>query len=179
MKLRFMLQCAIFAALLCIFSPLAIPLGPVPLTLMLFGVMLCAVVLPWKQSLLSVFLFLLLSLCGLPVFSGGNSGLTALPGPTGGYVWSALLFAPMISALCQKTALAKWPIPGAIVSCLAALPICYLFGTLQFSLLTGRSFGQALGVCVIPFVLPDAIKAVCAALLGVPVRRLIKENISK
>ena len=176
MKLRSMLQCAIFAALLCIFSPLAIPLGPVPLSLWLFGAMLCAVVLPWKQSLLSVFLFLLLSLCGLPVFSGGHSGLTALPGPTGGYVWSALLFCPLISLLAQRTEDKPIALARAILSCFAALPICYFFGTLQFSLVSGRSFSESLSICVLPFLLPDLVKAICAALLGVPVRGLLAKQ---
>ena len=103
MKLRTMLPCAIFAAILCIVSPLSVPIGAVPLTLMLFGVMLCAVVLPWQQSGLSVLLFLLLSLCGLPVFSGGNSGITALPGPTGGYIWSLLLVTPRICVPLMRT----------------------------------------------------------------------------
>ena len=175
MKLKYMLQFAIFAAILCIVSPLSVPIGTIPLTLMLFGVMLCAVVLPWQQSAVSVLLFLLLSLCGLPVFSGGNSGITALPGPTGGYIWSLLLVTPLISLLCQTKLAKKYPIPGAIVSCVLGLPLCYLCGTAQFSLLAGRTFAESLSLCVFPFILPDVLKAVAASLLGVPVRSLLEK----
>ena len=177
MKLRSMLPCAIFAAILCIVSPLSVPIGAVPLTLMLFGVMLCAVVLPWQQSGLSVLLFLLLSLCGLPVFSGGNSGITALPGPTGGYIWSLLLVTPLISFLCRTKLAEKYPLPGAIIACILGLPLCYLCGTAQFSLLAGRSFGESLSLCVFPFIIPDMIKAVAASLLGVPVRKLLEKHL--
>ena len=78
-----MLICAIFAALLCICSPISIPIGAIPISLLLFAVLLCALVLPWRLSTLSVLIFLLLGLW-LPVFSGGHTGITALPGPTGG-----------------------------------------------------------------------------------------------
>lgn len=175
MKLKQMLLCAIFAALLCIFAPLAIPVGAVPLTLLLFGVMLCALVLPWKLSSLSVLLFLLLSLCGLPVFSGGHSGLTALPGPTGGYIWSALLAVPLISLLSQNTPLARWPVVGSFLACIIGLPLIYLCGTLQFSLLAGRTFAESLGVCVLPFLLPDGIKALATSLLTVPIRKSLTQ----
>ena len=33
--------CALFAAMLCVVSPIAIPLGPIPISLGLFGVLLC------------------------------------------------------------------------------------------------------------------------------------------
>lgn len=168
-----MLRCAIFAALLCIASPISVSIGAVPYSLGLFAVMLCGVVLPWRQSLFAVGLYLLLGLCGLPLFAGGHSGLTALPGPTGGYLWSYLLIAPLISRLSQLPREKKLALPVAIGACLASIPLCYFCGTLQFSLLSGRSIQESLAVCVLPFLLPDCGKAVCAALLGVPVRALL------
>lgn len=173
------IQCAIFAALLCIVSPISIKIGTIPLTLWMFGVMLCGVVLPWRQSLLSVVLFLLLSLCGLPVFSGGNSGLTALVGPTGGYIWAYLPLTPLISILCQKTILAKQPFLGALAACLASIPVCYLCATAHYSLLTGTSFSESIAVCAIPFILPDCMKAAAASLLGVTLRRPIERYLTE
>lgn len=176
MKLRHMLICAIFAALLCICSPLSIPVGTIPISLFLFAVLLCGLVLPWRLSLVSAVLFLLLSLW-LPVFSGGNTGISALPGPTGGYIWSGLLLTPLLSLLSQNTPLDRKPFPGALVSILPVILICYGCGTLQFSLLTGRSFAESLAVCVLPFLLPDAIKAVAASLLVRPLRKLVQQQV--
>ncbi len=181
---RFLLRmmiCALFAALLCICSPLAIPIGPVPVTLSVFAVLLCGVVLEWRLGLVSVVVYLLLGLF-LPVFSGGMTGLAALPGPTGGYIWSYPL---MILTVRLVLACFSGPKQGthgkktiieyaaALLGCLAAMPVCYLCGTVQFSIVTNTTIRHALSVCVLPFLLPDLIKALCAALLGVTLRRAL------
>lgn len=174
-----MLQSAIFAALLCIFSPLAIYVGPVPITLSLFFVLLCGVILPWRQSLLSVLLYLLLGLVGLPVFAGGLAGASVFPGPTGGYLWSFLLVAPVVSFLSQQTPLRRLSVFGAVISCATGVLMCYACGTLQFALISGSEFLQAFRICVLPFLLPDACKLAAAGLLGFLVRReLSKQTLS-
>ena len=95
-KIQKLTTCAVFAAILCLLSPIALPLGgPVPFALQIFGVMLCAVTLDWATGQISVLVYLLLGLF-LPIFSGGNTGLSASPGPTGGYIWSYLLMVPVI-----------------------------------------------------------------------------------
>ena len=172
-RLLRLVSCSVFAAFLCLCSPLTIPLGPVPFALQIFAVMLCAVTLDWGAALLSVLVYLLLGLF-LPLFSGGNTGLTALVGPTGGYIWSYLLMVPVIGAFCALPA----PRRGleyalALGGCLPAVALCYLCGTLQFSLLTGTGFREALAVCVLPFVGFDLLKAAAAAFLGVELRRAL------
>ena len=49
-KTKFITRTALFAAVIALLSPFAIPLGPVPITLSLFAVLLSAVVLDWKQA---------------------------------------------------------------------------------------------------------------------------------
>ena len=49
-KIHTMTQCALFAALLCICSPVALPIGPVPITLSLFAVMLVGPLVSWIGS---------------------------------------------------------------------------------------------------------------------------------
>lgn len=172
-----MTLCAVFAALLCLCSPLAIPVGPIPVTLSVFAVLLCAVVLPWKQALVSVAVYLLLGLF-LPVFSGGMTGIAAFPGPTGGYIWSYPLMiltvrglqAPVLRAAGGGKAAAYF---AALAGCIAALPVCYLCGTVQYALLAGVGFRSAWKVCVLPFLPVDLCKAVAAAVLGVTVRDIL------
>ena len=168
-----LLRCAVFAALLCICSPITIPVGVIPFTLGIFAVMLAGVVLGMKAGLLSVITYLALGLF-LPVFSGGNTALTALPGPTGGYIWSYLLMIPVICLIGRIWA--DRPVLAcltAFLGCTAALALCYLCGTLQFSRYSGTSFRRSLTVCVVPFILPDLAKAAAAALLGVSLRRVL------
>lgn len=174
-KLLRLTTCAVFAAILCICSPIVIPLaGPVPFAMQIFGVMLCAVTLDWATAQISVLVYLLIGLF-LPLFSGGNTGLTAIPGPTGGYIWSYLLMVPVIRALRAVPAKNRWlEYALALLGCVLAIALCYACGTVQFSLITGRSFGESLGVCVVPFIGFDLVKALAASLLGAELARILK-----
>lgn len=169
-----LILCAIFSAILCICSSITVPIGPIAFSMAIFAVMLCGVTLPLRLSFVSVLVYLALGLF-LPIFSGGNTGLTALPGPTGGYIWSFLLMIPVIR-LCTGLSDGRL-IPEyatAFAGCVLGIVLCYFCGTLQFSHVAGRSFAESLQVCVIPFILPDLIKAFAAALLGVNLRSLLR-----
>lgn len=167
-----LILCALFAAVLCICSSLSIPVGPIPFSMGIFAVMLCAVVLDWKSALAAVFVYLALGLF-LPIFSGGRTGVAAIPGPTGGYIWSYLLMVPLIGWIGGRSR----RMPGALLTsalgCAAAILVCYLCGTVQYSLFAGVSLQKALAVCVIPFVPYDLLKALIASLLGVSLRRIL------
>ncbi len=169
-----MCVCAVFAAMLCVICPIAIPIGPIPITLSVFAVMLCGVVLDLPYALGAIVVYLVLGLF-LPVFSGGKTGLAAFPGPTGGYIWSYLLMIPVIRGLLsfhRRGQLSEYLL--AFFGCVAATGVCYLCGTVQFSLLSGRSFGESVAVCVTPFIGFDLLKALTAATLGVPLRQLLR-----
>ena len=155
-KLKRMIQCAIFAAILCIFSPLSVSVGPIPFSMAIFAVMLC-----------SVLVYLVLGLCGLPIFSGGNPGLVAIPGPTGGYIWSFVLMVPVIALFKSVPVKALWlRCVLTFAGCVVATALCYVCGTLQFAHIAGKTFREALAVCVIPFIVPDLIKGLVATVLG-------------
>lgn len=175
-KLVRLILCAIFAAVLCICSPIVIPLaGPVPFAMQIFGVMLCAVTLSWGSAQVSVLVYLLIGLF-LPLFSGGNTGLTAIPGPTGGYIWSYLLMVPVIRGFRAIPVKTRWlEYALALCGCVLAIALCYACGTVQFSLITGRSFAESLGVCVVPFIGFDLLKALAASVLGVELAHILKK----
>lgn len=174
-KLLRMTTAAIFAAILCVLSPIAIPLsGPIPFAMQIFAVMLCAVTLDWGTAQLAVLVYLGLGLF-LPIFSGGNTGLSAIPGPTGGYIWSYLLMVPVI-ALFRRIPVKKRGLEYLLAfgGCVAGMALCYLCGTVQFSLVSGNSFGKSLSVCVVPFIGFDLLKAAAAAVLGVEMRHILR-----
>lgn len=176
--LRRMTRCALFAALLCICSPIVIPIGPVPVSLGIFAVMLASVVLgPW-DAVLSIGVFLLLGICGLPLFSGGNSGLPALVGPTGGYVWSYALMAILASSIARiPWKKGKWgETVLAFAGCVVGTAVCYLCGTLQYMTIAGCSWSLALSYCVLPFIPFDLAKALCACVVGVQVRSALRRS---
>lgn len=166
MNARSLVQCALFAALMCILSPIAIPVGPVPVTLGIFVVLLTAMVLPWRRAAGAVGVYLLIGLIGLPVFSGGGAGFGVLAGPTGGYLWCYLPIVMLAASLKQ------WcrGLPG----CLLALLLCYFTGTWQFTALMDCGWKYALSVCVYPFLVFDLIKILLAAILGGRIRRRLE-----
>lgn len=173
-KTKFITRTALFAAVIALLSPFAIPLGPVPITLSLFAVLLSAVVLDWKQAAAAVAVYILLGVIGLPVFSGGKGGAAVLAGATGGYIWSYILCAVIASLVAGKTRAqgAKQMLITAI-GCACGVIVCYICGTLQFSAVAGRTFVEALSVCIIPFIIPDLIKCACAAILGTQIKNRI------
>ena len=77
---------ALMAAVMCIAGPLAVPIGPVPITLTNLVIYIAVGVLGTAQGTISYCLYLLLGMVGLPVFSGYAGGLGKLAGPTGGYL---------------------------------------------------------------------------------------------
>ena len=85
-----MTLCALFAAVICVLSPISIQIGPIPVSLGLLGVLLAASVLGPVRGVTAVLVFILAGACGLPVFSGGRGGFSVLIGPTGGYIWGYL-----------------------------------------------------------------------------------------
>ena len=80
---------AVFAALVAGSALVAaIPVGGlgVPITLQTLAVMLTGLALGPGRAFGAVGLYTLLGLAGLPIFSGGRSGLGILAGPSAGYI---------------------------------------------------------------------------------------------
>ncbi|MGJ3189894.1 biotin transporter BioY [Paenarthrobacter nitroguajacolicus] len=80
---------AVFAALVAASAIVpGIPVGAlgVPITLVTLTVMLSGLVLGAGRGFAAVGLYVLLGLAGLPIFSGGRSGLGILASPSAGYI---------------------------------------------------------------------------------------------
>lgn len=166
-NISLMLQCSLFAALMCILSPWTIPIGIVPMSLSLFAVVLTAVVLGWRKSVVAVFVYIMIGAVGLPVFSGWQSGLAVLAGPTGGYVWSYVAVCAIVGK-CADMGFGRYMM---FVIGFVSLIVCYMCGIVQYMAVTGATLMQAMTVCVYPFVVLDIIKIVVAVILGETIRR--------
>ncbi len=156
---------AIFAVVLAIGSWISIP-TVVPFTLQTFGVLLAGALLGRKRGVLAVLVFLLLGALGLPVFAGFSGGLGAIVGPTGGYLVGFLFTAWIVGRFAELGR--PWLL---ILGMVLGILVCYLFGTAWFILVysrTGSPIGvaAALGMCVVPFLLPDLAKLILAFFLA-------------
>ena len=72
---------ALMAAALCVLGPLSVPIGAIPISLSNFVICLTAWLLGPKFGTLSVAVYLLIGLVGVPVFSGYGAGIAKLAGP--------------------------------------------------------------------------------------------------
>jgi biotin transport system substrate-specific component len=92
----------VFAALVAASALVpGIPVGGlgVPITLQTLAVMLTGLVLGPGRAFAAVGLYVLLGLAGLPIFSGGRSGLGILAGPSAGYILAFPLAAAAVGWL--------------------------------------------------------------------------------
>lgn len=161
---------ALGAALMALCAWISIP-AAVPFTLQTFAVFLVTGLLGLKCGTLSVVVYLLLGAVGLPVFTGFKGGLSALLGVTGGYLLG-FVFTALAVGLITRFFGKRFPV--LLISMVVGLALCYTFGSLWFfKVYTSASgaiaMGTVLAKCVIPFLVPDAVKILLAALL---VRRL-------
>ncbi len=159
---------ALGAALITVCAWITVPFA-VPFTMQLFAVYFTAILLGGKSGTIAVAVYLLLGAIGIPVFSGGKGGFSALIGPTGGYLFGMLLIG---GAYWLSTRLFGRKLPVEILSLVLGTLLCYLLGTALFAAQSAQhGFFAALSLCVLPFLLPDACKLAMALVLG---RRLRK-----
>ena len=160
---------ALMTAVLCILAPISIPvfISPVPISLGVLAVYLTAYVLSPVDATISVIIFILLGTFGLPVFSGYSGGLSKLVGPTGGYI-IGFLFTVYISSLFIHM---KKGIIYDVIGMITGLALCYILGTIWFSYQQGKGFIASLLLCVVPFLIGDAIKIIVAVILGTQINK--------
>ena len=171
-----MTQMAMMTGVLCIVSPVMIPIpfSPVPMTLATFGIYMIASLLGVKKGVLCVLGYILLGMAGLPIFSGFSSGIITLAGPTGGYVIGYLPCVFFIGWLLEKKRNKNSRI-WYFFSFACGTICCYLFGMIWFMIvMTGTyTIGQTILICVVPYLFFDIIKI----LLATTIVRQIKHRI--
>ena len=179
-KTKELVEIALLAALLCVIAPFTLPVpgSPVPLSLATFGVYLAALLLGAKQGVLCVLVYLLLGMVGLPVFSGFSGGIGVLLGPTGGYLVGYVPCAWVLGVLIQagKSDVNRKNFAYTVLAMVAGTLMCYLTGTAWFVIAMGETYTviQAIAVCVVPYLLFDAIKIVLAAVTAIPIQKILR-----
>ena len=158
-KTRDIVYMSVFTAMISICSWISIP-ASIPFTLQTMGVFTTVGLLGGKRGTLTVLTYILLGAIGVPVFAGFTGGISVLLGTTGGYIMGFLLSALLMWGI--ETIMGRNQIVLAF-SMVAGLIVCYVFGTAWFMLIYTQHSGviglsTVLGLCVIPFIIPDLIK---------------------
>lgn len=162
----------LFVGVMAVCSWISIPMA-IPFTLQTFAIFLAVTILGGRRGTLAVAVYLLLGLVGVPVFAEFSAGPRVLFGTTGGYligfIFTALLMWLMENLLGRKS----WV---QMLSMLLGMVTYYTVGTIWFMIVYGNTTGPvslmtALGWCVIPFVIPDMVKAALALSFGNAIRK--------
>ena len=166
---------ALAAVIIAVCSWASIPYV-IPFTLQTFAVFFVLILLGGKYGTAAIAVYVLLGAAGVPVFSGFKSGIGALTGVTGGYIFGFIL-----------SGLVFWAIPFknknfflSVVACVISLAVCYACGTLWFWFVSGaqgvEGLIQALTVCVLPYAAIDLVKIILAVFLGEKLKKLLRFN---
>ncbi|WCC79172.1 biotin transporter BioY [Cutibacterium equinum] len=165
---------AVFAALIAVLAviPPIFMVGAVPFALQMIAVMLTPMVLGSVRGGCAIGLYLLVGVLGLPVFSGGKSGVGVLVGPTGGYLWGWLVGAFVAGAVAtavlrrrpSRSMLPVWLFLVALVD-LVLVYLCGIVGLMVFAKLSLTAALIANGVL---FGL-DLVKGILASLIATAV----------
>ncbi|AJP02022.1 biotin biosynthesis protein BioY [Streptomyces cyaneogriseus subsp. noncyanogenus] len=134
-----------------------VPGSPVPVTGQTFAALLVGTALGAGRGVLSLALYALVGMAGVPWFAGGASGTAA---PSLGYVFGMLLAAAAVGALARRGAdRSPWRTAGTMV---LGEAIIYAVGVPYLALATGMSATAAIAAGLTPFLIGDALKAVLA-----------------
>jgi biotin transport system substrate-specific component len=137
------------------------PGASVPYTLQTGAVLLVGTALGLRRGALSMALYVLAGVAGLPVYAGGVHGIARLLGATGGYLLGFILAAALVGWLAQR----RWdrsPLTTVGLMALGTLLI-YAIGVPVLALVGGLDFGSAVQNGAIVFLPWDALKMLAAA----------------
>lgn len=163
------------SALVAICAHLSLPLifTPVPLSLAPFAVLLLGLLLSPRLAFATLAAYLAEGAAGLPVFAPGPLGLAHLLGPTGGYLFSYPLAAPLIGLLYRRFGRG---FTSAALSAAVGSFLTLALGASWLAMLTHRSPLSILPLAVLPFLPGDALKVAAAAGIAAGYQRLRRRN---
>lgn len=169
--LKYITYSSVFVALIAAGAFLSIPIGPVPIVLQNMFVLLAGITLGPKWGLASVAIYILIGICGLPVFAGGKAGIGVIFGPTGGYLLGYLP-AVFLTGLLSK----KWKTKyiSNILALIAGSVVVYAAGVPWLKIVTGMSWEKSFTLGMYPFIPGDVIKIIAATILANKIKQYIK-----
>lgn len=172
-KTKNMILCAMFVALIAVGAFIKIPVPVVPFTMQYLFTMLAGLLLGAKLGFLSVCIYIVLGLAGLPVFASGG-GISYIFQPSFGYIIGFAVGTFVTGKIARRS-----EAPGyarLLTANFAGLGIVYLFGMIYYYLISNLYLGTPFGLwplflyCFILVVPGDIVICIVGAILG---KRLI------
>lgn len=163
MKTKDITLTALFSVLLFISSFFKLPIGPVPVTTQTFFVLIIGFVLTPKLAFLATFINLLLQ----SIFSSAYSS------PTFGFIIGFIVASTLVSIMAKRQS----SLLSSGIAAIAATLIIYTCGTLYFNMMfPNKTFSEVLALTMIPFLIGDTIKALCAIVIARRLKNTYKQR---
>ncbi|MCY7412141.1 MAG: biotin transporter BioY [Salinibacterium sp.] len=151
------------AALTALAAQVVVPLQPVPITGQTLAVLLVGVSLGALRGVISLSLYAVLGIVGLPVYSEASSGWNVIVGPTGGYIIGFIFAAGFAGWLAQR----EWDrkVLWSFLAFLSATAVPFVFGLPWLAVFLGsvgapNDIQSVLIAGFYPFILGGVIKAI-------------------
>ncbi|MEU8541697.1 biotin transporter BioY [Streptomyces sp. NPDC048717] len=135
----------------------AVPGSPVPVSGQTFAALLVGTALGARRGFLSLGLYAVVGMAGVPWFAEGASGWSMA---SFGYILGMLLAATVVGALARRGG-DRSVLRTAGTMALGSA-IIYAVGVPYLALATGMTLGQAVAAGLVPFLIGDALKAALA-----------------
>jgi biotin transport system substrate-specific component len=161
--IKYFLIIVLGSILLTISSKIKIPFYPVPMTMQTFVVLLLGISFGYKLAVMTVGLYLLEGIFGLPVFSNSPEkgvGLVYFTGPTMGYL-IGFLFASFLAGYLNL----KTNIFIIFLKLIFSVSIIYILGSLWLGMLIGWD-KPILQLGVTPFLLAEFFKILLLTIIS-------------
>lgn len=148
-----------------------LPWTPVPVTLQTFAVLMAGIFLGRYWGGISMLIYLMVGLLGIPWLAGMSGGLEALFSASGGYLIGFILAALFLGYFVDKYVQSRKFLPMLGLMLFANFVLLYTPGLIQLSIWTQSATGSAPGIWelllmgAIPFIVGDLFKIGGAAAL--------------
>ena len=135
-----------------------LPFTPVPLTLQTFAVLLAGAALGPMRGVLSMSLYAVAGIAGVPWFAEGSSGFAM---PSFGYILGFIIAAGIVGRLAESGATRTvWRTAGLMV---IGNLVIYAVGVTWLKFAIDSTWVMALELGVVPFLIGDVVKIALAA----------------
>ncbi|MDY3006954.1 biotin transporter BioY [Anaerococcus sp. AGMB00486] len=177
-KTKDITKIALLVALIAVGAFISIPVGPVPITLQSFFIFMTGLLLTPFYAGLTVFIYLLLGLLGFPIFAGFSGGIQSFLKPSFGFLIAFVICAVFISKFTKGEKsfikIVSALIISEIILYLIGLP--YMYFILNKIMGTTISISKVFTIGMIPFIVPDLVKILLAAIIVPRISKIIKIN---
>lgn len=176
---RDIILAGLFAALTAVGAFLRIPLPVVPFTMQLFFCVFAGILLGSKVGMLSQLIYVLIGLCGIPVFTKGG-GPAYIFQTSFGYLIGFVVGAYAAGKTLEI--IKKYNVFTCLIACLVGTLFIYLIGVPYIYLISTLYFGSEMTLwyaVVVGFLTPiggDLVSCVLVSIIGLKIRQVLVKN---